>query len=206
MDASCVFRLIWHYVIAWPILLCYISIVIAFGRTQARAVSRIVRTVILIVVLCATVYIYTVTEEQQKLPFTMNMTRLYDQGAMNSGAGIFSGLFGIPIVSILGFTGAKIVILIVLFVMLMVLTGMTLPSLVHAFTKPAVKVASNIHEAKERKAAQKEYIQAEYTEPPLYQNNRKNASAPIDIALDDVKFPAYMKYQSKPAKKTKARN
>ena len=120
-------------------------------------------TVILIVVLCATVYIYTVTEEQQKLPFTMNMTRLYDQGAMNAGAGIFSGLFGIPIVSILGFTGAKIVILIVLFVMLMVLTGMTLPSLVHAFTKPAVKVASNIHEAKERKAAQKEYIKAEYT-------------------------------------------
>ena len=103
--------------LAWPILLCYISIVIAFGRTQARAVSRIVMTVILIVVLCATVYIYTVTEEQQKLPFTMNMTRLYDQGAMNSGAGIFSGLFGIPIVSILGFTGAKIVILIVLFVM-----------------------------------------------------------------------------------------
>ena len=40
-------------------------------------------TVILIVVLCATVYIYTVTEEQQKLPFTMNMTRLYDQGVMN---------------------------------------------------------------------------------------------------------------------------
>ncbi len=190
--------------LAWPILLCYISIVIAFGRTQARAVSRIVMTVILIVVLCATVYIYTVTEEQQKLPFTMNMTRLYDQGAMNSGAGIFSGLFGIPIVSILGFTGAKIVILIVLFVMLMVLTGMTLPSLVHAFTKPAVKVASNIHEAKERKAAQKEYIQAEYTEPPLYQNNRKNASAPIDIALDDDEIPAYMKYQSKPAKKTKS--
>ncbi len=51
--------------LAWPILLCYISIVIAFGRTQARAVSRIVMTVILIVVLCATVYIYTVTEEQQ---------------------------------------------------------------------------------------------------------------------------------------------
>ena len=190
--------------LAWPILLCYISIVIAFGRTQARAVSRIVMTVILIVVLCATVYIYTVTEEQQKLPFTMNMTRLYDQGAMNSGAGIFSGLFGIPIVSILGFTGAKIVILIVLFVMLMVLTGMTLPSLVHAFTKPAVKVASNIHEAKERKAAQKEYIKAEYTEPPLYQNNRKNASAPIDIALDDDEIPAYMKYQSKPAKKAKS--
>lgn len=98
----------------------------------------------------------------------------------------------------------KIVILIVLFVMLMVLTGMTLPSLVHAFTKPAVKVASNIHEAKERKAAQKEYIKAEYTEPPLYQNNRKNASAPIDIALDDDEIPAYMKYQSKPAKKAKS--
>ena len=190
--------------LAWPILLCYISIVIAFGRTQARAVSRIVMTVILIVVLCATVYIYTVTEEQQKLPFTMNMTRLYDQGAMNSGAGIFSGLFGIPIVSILGFTGAKIVILIVLFVMLMVLTGMTLPSLVHAFTKPAVKVASNIHEAKERKAAQKEYIQAEYTEPPLYKKKKKNASALLILLWMTMKLPAYMKYQSKPAKKTKS--
>ena len=34
----------------------------------------------------------------------------------------------------------------------------------------------------------------------------KNASAPIDIALDDDEIPAYMKYQSKPAKKAKARN
>lgn len=192
--------------LAWPILLCYISIVIAFGKTQSRTVSRIVMTVILIIVLCATVYIYTVTEEQQKLPFTMNMTRLYDQGAVNSGAGIFSGLFGIPIVSILGFTGAKIVIVIVLFVMLMVLTGMTLPSLVHAFTRPAVKVASNIHEAKERKAAQKEYVKEEYTQTPLHQNNRKNAAASIDIALDDDEIPAYMKYHPEPAKRQKARN
>ena len=87
------------------------------------------------------------------------MTRLYDQGAVNSGAGIFSGLFGIPIVSILGFTGAKIVIVIVLFVMLMVLTGMTLPSLVHAFTRPAVKVASNISSGKRAQSSAKRICQ-----------------------------------------------
>ncbi len=190
--------------LAWPILLCYISIVIAFGKTQSRAVSRIVMTVMLIIVLCATVYIYTATEEQQDLPFTINMTRLYNQGAINSGAGAFSGIFGIPIVSILGFTGAKIVILIVLFVMVMVLTGMTLPSLIYAFTKPAVKVVSNIHQARERKADQKAYNKDEYKEPPLYQNSRRNDSSPIDIALGDDEIPAYMNYQPKPAKKIKS--
>ena len=107
MDASCVLGLFGIMSLAWPILLCYISIVIAFGRTQARAVSRIVMTVILIVVLCYGLYLYG-NGRAAKLPFTMNMTRLYDQGAMNSGAGIFSGLFGIPIVSILGLPAPKL--------------------------------------------------------------------------------------------------
>ena len=161
-------------------------------------------TVILIVVLCATVYIYTVTEEQQKLPFTMNMTRLYDQGAMNSGAGIFSGLFGIPIVSILGFTGAKIVILIVLFVMLMVLTGMTLPSLVHAFTKPAVKVASNIHEAKSAKLRKKNISKQNIQSLLCIKTIEKMLLLLLILLWMTMKSPAYMKYQSKPAKKAKS--
>lgn len=190
--------------LAWPILLCYISIVIAFGKTKARAVSRIVMTVILIIVLCATVYIFSVTEEQHKLPFTMNMTWLYDQGAINSGAGIFSGLFGIPIVSILGFTGSKILIIIVLFVMLMVLTGMTLPSLINAITKPAAKVANNIHEVKERKAVQREAARGVQNEPPLYKNARTNYAAPIDIALDDDDRPIYANERKAPMKKGKS--
>lgn len=177
--------------LAWPVLLCYISIVIAFGKTQSRAVSRIVMTVILIIVLCATVYIYTVPESQHKSPFTENMSQLYTQGSQNSGAGIFSGLFGIPIVSILGFTGAKIIIVIILFVMLMVLTGMTLPSLVHAFTRPAAKVAGNLSQAKQRRAEEFAHEQEQVPSPG-------SSDAPIDIALDDDEIPAYMQYRQKP--------
>ena len=173
--------------LAWPILLCYISIVIAFGKNQARAVSRIIMTVILVIVLCVTVYIFTVTEEQQQLPFTTSMIKLFERGAANSGAGIFSGIFGIPIVAVLGFTGSKVIILIVLFVMLMVLTGMTLPGLMNAVIRPASKVAANISQVRDRKSVRKSTSQRVRQRPLVYSQEQFHGrgTGAIDIALDD---------------------
>ena len=114
MDASCVFRFIWHYVIGMAnFALLHINCNCLWKNTGTSSISHCYDSDINCCAVCYGLYLYG-NGRAAKLPFTMNMTRLYDQGAMNSGAGIFSGLFGIPIVSILGFTGAKIVILIVL--------------------------------------------------------------------------------------------
>ena len=67
-----------------------------------------------------------------------------------------SGLLGIPLVLLLGTVGARIVIVLLLFVAVMILTGTSLVQLFRTVAKPAEVVANNIGEARERRQIERQ--------------------------------------------------
>ena len=71
------------------------------------------------------------------------------------GAGLFSGILGIPFVSVLGETGSKIVIILLLFVNLMILTGTSLIQLFRAVTKPVDMAGEYIGNTREERRMKK---------------------------------------------------
>ncbi|WP_444657925.1 DNA translocase FtsK 4TM domain-containing protein [Caproiciproducens sp. R2] len=154
--------------IIWPILLCYISLVTAFERQKNRLGSKVIFMIVIIALFCAAVYIFT---DQNNTPITSYWDRLkdlYTLGTQRSGAGLFSGLIGIPFVAALGSTGAKIVIILSLFVAVMILTGTSLVQLFRAVTKPADMMAASFSSAQEQRAVER----------------ARQANSNIDIALD----------------------
>lgn len=152
--------------IIWPILLCYISIVTAFEHHSNRFGGKATLIIIIIALFCASVYIFTTEDALAITSYWSRLQELYKLGIERSGSGLFGGLIGIPFVAGLGATGAKIVIILALFVTIMILTGTSLVQLFRAVTKPADMVASNISNVREQRVIE------------------RNRQANIDIALD----------------------
>lgn len=150
--------------IIWPILLFYISIVTAFERRNNRGSTKLLLMILIIALFCAAVYIFSAPDNTTITSFWDKLKNLYTLGMQRSGAGLFSGLIGIPFVVGLGSTGAKVVIILALFVSIMILTGTTLVQLFRAVTKPADIVATNINNVREQRKLER--------------------STAIDIALD----------------------
>ncbi|MCI1964857.1 MAG: DNA translocase FtsK [Oscillospiraceae bacterium] len=173
------------WAILWPILLLYISIITALEHQGPHTGGKLILMIVIIALFCASAYIFTVTNNITLHSFWGNLVKLYQSGTKHAGAGFFSGLFGIPIVAALGPVGAKIVILLLLFVAIMVLTGTGLIQLFQTVAKPAGMVKTGFDSAMEKRI----------------KHNRENLD--IDIALDDEELPAHpvRSAPKKPAKK-----
>ena len=85
---------------------------------------------------------------------------------------------GIPFVSVLGETGSKIVIILLLFVNLMILTGTSLIQLFRAVTKPVDMAGEYIGNTREEHRLKKEALEL--------QERKRQDGANIDISLDDL--------------------
>lgn len=142
--------------IAWPILLCYISLVTAFERQNNRLSGKVIMIIVIIALFCASIYIFTAEDNTSIVSFWDKLKELYLNGIERSGAGLFSGLIGIPFVAGLGTTGAKVVIVLALFVAIMILTGTSLVQLFRAITKPADMVATNFNNAREQRVLERD--------------------------------------------------
>ena len=103
--------------ILWPILLCYISVMIALGRSaKPKAGFKMILIVAIMVLLCGTVYIFQFGDSQKGISFWTKLGSLYQSGTEARSAGLFSGLIGVPFVAVLGSVGAKVVSILLLFV------------------------------------------------------------------------------------------
>ena len=142
--------------IIWPVLLCYISIITAFERQKNRMGGKVLLIVLIIALFCASVYIFSAADNTMITSYGDRLKELYKLGTERSGAGLFSGLIGIPFVAGLGSVGAKIVIILSLFVTFMILTGTSLVQLFRAITKPADMVAANISNVRERRVLERD--------------------------------------------------
>ena len=99
----------------------------------------------------------------------------------SKGSGLVSGILGVPCVAAFGEVGAKIIILLLLFVAIMLLTGTNLVQLFKAISKPVGVVKENLSENRMKKI------------------QRENAN--IDIALNQNDFADG--YESKKSSESK---
>ena len=158
--------------ILWPILLLYISIVTSLEKQTDHPVARIALMISIIILFCAAFYAFTVPSAETLEDFQQKLTALYGSGTEHSNSGLFGGLVGIPLTTALGLIGARIFLVLALFVTVMILTGTTLIQFFHTLVKPADAVVTNLSSARERRIEQ----------------NREEAQ--IDIPLDD-EMPAH---------------
>lgn len=142
--------------ILWPILLLYICIVTAIEQPKHRTSTKIIMMAVVIILFCAAIYIFNDSTTANIPSYWEHLKKLYSDGVGKVGAGFFGGLIGIPLVAGLGLVGSKIVIALVLFVLIMILTGTSLIQLFKAVTKPVDKVVENIDAVRERKIMERE--------------------------------------------------
>ena len=157
--------------ILWPVLLLYISIVTAVERPRKNMAFKVWMMVAIIILFCAAFYIFGSSGASSDLSYWEHLKELYTQGTQQRGAGLSSGLVGILFVSVFGSIGSRIVIVLVLFVMVMLLTGTSLIQLFRTVTKPVDVVAGNLDAARERRNLEREMN--------------------IDIALDKEELPEH---------------
>ena len=174
--------------VLWPILLLYISVITALEKQTEHPISKIVLMVCTIVLFCATVYSFSVHTPDSLKSFPQKLFALYGNDLAHTSAGLFGGLLGLPLVSALGVIGARIILILALFVTLMILTGTTLVQLFKTISKPADTVVSNINTAREKKRIERNRLESE-----------------IDIPLDDEmpSHPVHSSTGQKPDKPKK---
>ncbi len=159
----------------WPVLLTYISIAAALEKPVNHVSTKIWLAVVLIILICASSYIFTPQEIMADMSYWERLGQLYEKGVLRSGGGLFSGLLGIPFVAGLGDTGAKILIVLLIFVTVMLLTGTSLIQLFRAVVKPVGVVRDSLGAREERREK--------------IRQNRANTD--IDIELDADGLPAH---------------
>ncbi|HIS69368.1 MAG TPA: DNA translocase FtsK [Candidatus Gallacutalibacter stercoravium] len=160
--------------ILWPALLTYISIVTALEKPTHRLTTKIWLMVAIIALFSAAVYLFSNEPGGQGESFWQQLQILYENGIQRRGAGLFSGLLGIPFMAAMGGVGSRIVIILLLFVAVMLLTGTSLIQLFRTVTRPVEAVRSLSHKQRRTDIAQE-------------QRNIQD----IDIALDDRELPAH---------------
>lgn len=160
--------------ILWPILLLYISIITALEKQTNHPAAKMTLMIAIIILFCAAVYTFSISSTVSLASFPQKLEALYGNDMTHTNSGLFGGLLGIPVVAALGLLGARIFLILALFVTVMILTGTSLMQLFRTIAKPADAVVSNINTVRERR---------------LIARNRQEAN--IDIPLDENDLPQH---------------
>ncbi len=140
--------------IMWPILLLYVSVITAFERTSSRMTGKISLMIGIILLFCGAVYLFS--DPVTGMDFWQALGKLYSDGITRKGAGFFGGLIGLPLASAFGQIGSKIVIILLLFILIMILTGTSMAQLFRAVAKPASAVSTAVGNARGRRVQDRE--------------------------------------------------
>ncbi len=163
----------------------YIAIMATLDRPYFSAAGKVWQVLALVVLICAATQIFA--SGMPEGGFAEQIAALYDAGKELSGGGVLSCVIGIPLSSFLGATGAKITVVILIFVMAMVLTGTTLLDLYSKPAKAGKKIQQAYTEQVELRRQQQAVRQAQIDIPldgpeamPLHPVQSPNMTAPAD--------------------------
>ncbi|MBO5909837.1 MAG: DNA translocase FtsK 4TM domain-containing protein, partial [Clostridia bacterium] len=150
----------------FPLFLILIAVLSALDKLNARILTRTKLSFFVGVLVLSAVDIFTA--DKPLLPFFKHLGEAYKDGA---GSGGFIGaLIGHPIAAAFGRTGAAITVIILIFVLLMIITGTTIIALFKSIAKPVKKI--------------EESAQAAYKE-----RAERKINTDIDLPVDDAIMP-----------------
>lgn len=149
-----------------PILLIYISIASTLETDRSSMHFKAWMTVIILLVCCTTGYVFASAPPKADVKFFQYIQFLYQNHTGVEG-GVIGGLLGRPLLAATGSVGAKILIVLFLFVAVMILTGTNLIQLFRAIKKPVDVVSDGIQNARQRKEEEMEILRTQDINIPL---------------------------------------
>ncbi|MCI9413901.1 MAG: DNA translocase FtsK [Clostridiales bacterium] len=148
-----------------PILMIYIAVVAAMDRPIGSISSKLWQSLALIILLASAIHVFTADIDGN---YFAAIGQGYTDGTHLLSGGVAGTLLGYPMEYFFTDIGAKIIIILLIFVFLMLMTGTTILSLFHMAWKPVQKTRESIENA---------MIAGE--------EKRQNESATIDIDIGD---------------------
>ena len=152
-----------------PLLLIYIAVLATMDKCVIK--HKLWQTGGLLVLLCGVSHAFAMAEWTAD-GFFGSIASLFEAGKQLQGGGAAAGLVGVPLVGLLGATGAKVTIIILIFLFLMIITGTTL----HQFMQSAVRPVKKMEEAYIQRAEERQQSRARFN---------------IDVPLSDEVLPQH---------------
>ena len=162
----------------WAPLLIYIALVAAKDKPLSSVRSKVLQVAVLIGILGGAFTIFgpglpgygTVAE---------NISAVYTTGQLPSGGGIVGALFALPLLFLFESTGAQIIISLLIFVLVMLITGTTLVGIWRAAKRPV----EGIEEAFAEKMEERAQRQGERETHPRPKKGRAANFAAYDVDI-----------------------
>ncbi len=174
-----------------PAVLIYVSLMIAMDKTELYVSSRVFQSMMLILLLSASVQIIFAGELQGERLFDEIFPNVYAEGKQLRGGGIIGVIIAGPLLALFKKTGATIIILLLLFVFIMIMANKTVIDLFRMLRNAADKAGA---------ARAERYSGAEDFVAPPGAKNVPNRDVPPKIAKKqqenfniDIPMPAGQK-------------
>lgn len=151
-------------ILTGPVLM-YIAIMISASRAKSTIARSIMQFVLIILLLCGAAQVIFVGSigdpSAEEATFSDIIAYLYQRGVQLSGGGVLGVILGAPLL-LFGQAGAIIILILIAFVIIMLLTNLTLVDFLKAITKPLRKAGTYAKEKHEQHREESAYIQQEY--------------------------------------------
>lgn len=138
------------WALLWPVLMIYVAVITTLEKPRGPITGKVWLTVLIIVLFCMTGFIFGGAKLAQGLNLGEYISALYTRNS-GVGGGVTGGLLGQLLLKAAGITGAKIIVLLLLFVALMVLTGTTLIGLFRTIKRPVDAMSEGLQSARQRR-------------------------------------------------------
>ncbi|CZT57970.1 DNA translocase SpoIIIE [Eubacteriaceae bacterium CHKCI005] len=180
----------------WPPVLIYIAVIAALDQPIGKIGTKVWQAFTLVGMVCSAIHIFTHAAGAADIgSYFAGLWELFQQGANVSGGGLIGGILGMPLLSLCGSVGAKIVICLLIFVFLMLVTGTTLITLFRWIKKPAKKVRQSAAQSRQYRQEQDDYNGP--TAVPF------NIDIPVDDPMPEHPVQAEAPPKPKPKKSSK---
>lgn len=146
-----------------PFVVGYLAVLCALEKPSDKAKSLAWKLIILLVLLSTIVQVFL--RNVIGISYGEALVNAYQDGALPRGAGVLGALLGYWLERWFTDIGARIILLLLLFIYVMIVTGTTIITLLKALWKPVQKTRATIETAVE--------------------TGRKRKETKIDVALDD---------------------
>ena len=152
MLRSILFGLLGFCAFLLPVALIYVAVITSMERPSASVGSRVWESCTLIALICGAIHIFN---NPNVGGFWSCVKASYSAGILHKNGGAVGAVIGEALIKLLGSSGAKVTIILLIFVFFMLITGTTLIEFFRKMWTPVQKISENAEENMERKRIEK---------------------------------------------------
>ncbi len=140
---------------AVPFFIGIVAVVFSLEKMTNSTLAKLIEGGALLMFLGAAINVFG--KHSNEIGFLAHLANEYKDGIALKSGGYFGALIGEPICRLFGPVGAAITVILIMFVLLMILTGTTLVSLFKLFNRPAKAVAEQVSSTYAKKENERDF-------------------------------------------------